>query len=148
VELLTGEFLGRHQRGERSTICEDCERTRTSPTTVRPTIATRACAAARAGLWKPALDWLRAEFAAWTEQAKSGRPHGRPAVVQALRSWPIDTDPVGVRARDARDRLPAAERAAWQALRTDVDVLIRGAPKGGARPSGPSAGELPAPFAH
>ena len=84
----------------------------------------------------------------WTERAQSGRPPARPAVVQALRSRPIDTDPAGVRASDPLARPPAAERAGGQVLWADVGALIRGAPAGGARAPGPPAGELPAdPFA-
>jgi hypothetical protein len=69
-------------------------------------------------------------------------------MLQTLRHWRADIDLAGVRDPAALARLPAAERAAWQALWADVDALIRGAPTGGARPPGPPAGVLPAdPFA-
>jgi serine/threonine protein kinase/Flp pilus assembly protein TadD len=104
--------------------------------------------AARAALRAQALEWLRAERAAWSERAESGPSQGRPAVVQALRDWLVDWNLAGVRGPAALARLPAAERVAWQALWADVDALIRGAPTGGARPPGPPAGEMPDdPFA-
>jgi tetratricopeptide (TPR) repeat protein len=104
--------------------------------------------ATRAALREQALGWLRAELAVWSKRVELGPAEGRSAVVQALRPWQVDTDLAGVRAPAALARLPAAERAAWQALWADVDALIRGAPAGSARAPDPSAGELPAdPFA-
>jgi hypothetical protein len=104
--------------------------------------------AARAALRKQALDWLRAELASLSSRVESGPPQARPVVMQTLLDWQLEPDLAGVRARDALARLPAAERAAWQALWADVDALPRRAPTGGARVPGPSAGELPAdPFA-
>jgi tetratricopeptide (TPR) repeat protein len=96
-------------------------------------------AAARAALRAQALEWLRAERAAWSERAASGPSQGRPAVVQALRDWLVDWNLAGVRAPDALARLPEAERAGWQALWADVDALIRGAPTGGELPADPFA---------
>jgi tetratricopeptide (TPR) repeat protein len=104
--------------------------------------------AARAAMRRHALDWLRAELAAWSKQVKSGPPPGRPAVVQTLTYWQADMDLAGVRAPDALARLPAAERAAWQAFWADVDAMRRHAATGGAPSPGSPAGELPAdPFA-
>jgi hypothetical protein len=68
--------------------------------------------------------------------------------VQTVRDWLIDPALAGARAPAALARLPAAERAGWQALWDDVAALIRPAPTGGARPPVPAAGELQAdPFA-
>jgi serine/threonine protein kinase/Flp pilus assembly protein TadD len=99
---------------------------------------------ARAAMRERALGWLRAELAAWSNVDDSGRP----AVAATLRQWRRDPDLAVVRARDALARLPAPERAAWQAFWVDVDAINRGAPTGGARSPGPPPGELPAdPFA-
>jgi tetratricopeptide (TPR) repeat protein len=104
--------------------------------------------ASRAALREQALGWLQAELAAWSRRVEWGPPGGRPAVVQTLRRWGLVSDLAGVRAPDALARLPAAERAAWQALWADVDALIRRAEEGDARAPDAPAGELPAdPFA-
>jgi serine/threonine-protein kinase len=73
-------------------------------------------------LRQQALDWLRAELAAWTKKAQ-GPPSNRAAVRQALDHWRTDADLAGVREPDALGRLPDAERRAWQQLWGDVDRL-------------------------
>jgi hypothetical protein len=63
--------------------------------------------------------------------------------VETLRHWPANNDLADVRGA-ALARLPAAERAGWQALWADVDALIGRARKDDVW----TAGELPAdPFA-
>jgi hypothetical protein len=131
--------------------------TRSSPRTVRPSTLAGCGAgkddpppddATRAGLRRQALGWLRAELAAWTKQIETGPPQARPAVEQSLRHWQVDSELAVVRDPDALARLPADERAGWQALWDDVDALIHPAPTGGVRAPGPPSGELPAdPFA-
>jgi tetratricopeptide (TPR) repeat protein len=87
-----------------------------------------------ARLRRQALDWLRAELAGWTKQARDDRPQDRVAVQQALRTWQRSADLAGVRDPAALARLPTAEREAWQQLWQEVaDVLARA---GAARPKG------------
>jgi hypothetical protein len=103
---------------------------------------------ARAAMREMALGWLRAELAAWSKVVDSSRPEGRPAVLQAVRYWRRDPDLAVVCSRDALARLPAPERAAWQAFWADFDAMLRGAPTAGVRSPGPPPEELPAdPFA-
>jgi hypothetical protein len=59
--------------------------------------------------------------------------------VPALPHWRRASDRAGIREPAARARLPAAERAAWQAFWADVDALIRGAPTVGEPPADPFA---------
>ena len=93
-------------------------------------------AAAKAELRRKALDWLRAELAAWSKVLDSGDAKARAAVSPALRHWKQDPDLAGVRDGDALAKLPADERRAWEALWKDVDALL----KGEARP-GPAGSE-------
>jgi tetratricopeptide (TPR) repeat protein len=69
-----------------------------------------------------ALDWLRAELAAWTKKAQ-GPPPDRVAVRRTLDHWRVDADLAGVREPEALGRLPDAERQAWQQLWAEVDRL-------------------------
>jgi tetratricopeptide (TPR) repeat protein/tRNA A-37 threonylcarbamoyl transferase component Bud32 len=99
-----------------------------------------ACAAARAGAgqatdaamldakararWrKQALDWLRADLAAWAK-AKD-----RALRQQRLMHWQQDGDLAAVRDAGALGRLPPAERRAWQCLWADVKALLVAKPK-------------------
>ena len=80
--------------------------------------------AARAKLRAQALDWLKAELAAWAKLLESGPPQARPLVAQTLKHWKTDTDLAGVRDADALAKLPEAERKEWQALWAEVDALL------------------------
>jgi serine/threonine-protein kinase len=100
-----------------------------------------ACAAARAGSgqsrddqpldeatkvhWrKQALDWLKADLAAWSKILASGPPQARQFVAQTLQHWKADPDLAGIRDQAALAKLPAAERNACRALWSDVDALL------------------------
>lgn len=76
----------------------------------------------RAALRRRALNWLRAERAAWAEQLESS-PQARPDISQALRHWLADPDLASVRAESALGRLPEVERSAWRGLWDDVNQL-------------------------
>ncbi len=80
--------------------------------------------AARAKLRGQALDWLKAERAAWAKVLDSGGPQARPLVQQTLQHWQADSDLAGVRDADALAKLPESERAAWRALWAEVDALL------------------------
>jgi serine/threonine-protein kinase len=101
-----------------------------------------ACAAARAGagqgkdadrldetrrarLRRQALDWLRADLAAWAGVVDKAPAKARPEVQQALRHWQGDPDLAGLRDPAALARLPAGERQACQKLWADIDALLR-----------------------
>jgi hypothetical protein len=83
-----------------------------------------------ARLRKQALDWLRAELAAWAKQVKGGKAEERTRVQQVLRHWQKDTDFDGVRGAAALAKLPEAERAEWQKLWADVAALLKKAEAG------------------
>jgi tetratricopeptide (TPR) repeat protein len=78
----------------------------------------------RARLRQQALDWLRADLALWSKQADNPMPQARALVQQTLRHWQQDTDFAGVRSPDALQKLPQAEREAWQTLWQDVDKAL------------------------
>src|SRR5262249_61424380 len=60
----------------------------------------------RARLRRLALDWLRADLAAYTRNAEIGNPNIRQTIGQRLTHWQGDADLAGVRAKAALDKLP------------------------------------------
>jgi serine/threonine-protein kinase len=80
--------------------------------------------AARARLRAQALEWMKAELAAWSKALGSAPPQGREVVRQALRQWQDDDALAGLRDPDALAALPEAERAACQRFWDDVDALL------------------------
>jgi serine/threonine-protein kinase len=99
--------------------------------------------AAQAGLRRQALDWLKAELAAWSKVADAGAPEGRAAAAAALAHWRRDSDLAGIRDDDALARLPEAERTAWRALWAEADALL--APVGDAGAKGKAPTQPPKP---
>jgi Flp pilus assembly protein TadD len=79
---------------------------------------------ARAALRQQALDWLKAEQAAWARYLDASSPGARTTVVERLRHWQQDSDLAGVREGEAQAGLPEPERAAWTALWAEVDALV------------------------
>jgi tetratricopeptide (TPR) repeat protein len=77
----------------------------------------------RARLRQKALEWLRADLAAWHKVMEGERSKAAPAVRQQMEHWLEDTDFAGVRGSDALTRLPEAERQKWQKLWAEVDQL-------------------------
>jgi serine/threonine-protein kinase len=71
-----------------------------------------------------ALDWLRADLAAWAKVVQNGTPKARTGAQQVLRQWQHDPDLNGL--RDARPpaELPRAEQQAWSRLWADVRALL------------------------
>jgi tetratricopeptide (TPR) repeat protein len=79
-----------------------------------------------AGLRRQALDWLRADMAAWDRLLDKEPIKARPLIVQQLQHWLADTDFARVRGTNALAKLPEAERLAWQKLWDVVaDTLAR-----------------------
>src|SRR6266511_129723 len=74
----------------------------------------------RGRLRQQALDWLRADLAAYTRFAEKGNPKTRQAVQQRLAHWHQDADLTPLRDEKALAALPEKERAAWQKLWAEV----------------------------
>jgi hypothetical protein len=79
----------------------------------------------RARLRKQALDWLRADLAAWDKRLKSGGPADRAEVQQRLKHWQEDKDFAGIRDKEALAKLPEEERKAFAQLWADVAALLK-----------------------
>ena len=69
----------------------------------------------RARLRALALQWLRAELAAWGKKLDSD-PAANASSEDALKRWRTDPDLAGRREPDFLNRLPAAERRACREL--------------------------------
>jgi serine/threonine-protein kinase len=70
-----------------------------------------------------ALDWLRADRAAWAKSLDAD-PKTRPRVGEVLHHWETDPDLAGVRDPEALAKLPEAERKGWELLWADVRALL------------------------
>jgi serine/threonine protein kinase/Flp pilus assembly protein TadD len=90
----------------------------------------------RARLRRQALDWLRADLAAWGRLLDKGPDQARAAarLIKVLQSWPADADFAGVRGPEALAKLPESERRPWQQFWDDVAALLA---RARARPQGP-----------
>jgi tetratricopeptide (TPR) repeat protein len=80
--------------------------------------------AARARWRKQAIDWLKADLAAWTKILESGPPQAKQAIMQTLRHWKVDTDLAGLRDPASLTKLAKDEQEACHALWEAVDALI------------------------
>src|SRR5262249_46226465 len=74
-------------------------------------------------LRRQALDWLKAELAAWGKLLESGPPLARPDGVPKPSDWLKDTDLAGIRDAAALAKLPADEQKAFAQLWADVGAL-------------------------
>jgi serine/threonine-protein kinase len=77
----------------------------------------------RTRLHRQALDWLRADLAAWAKQVETGKAQARAAAFRKLTLWREDPNLAGVRDPEELKRLPQEEREAWQKLWADVAAL-------------------------
>jgi serine/threonine protein kinase/Flp pilus assembly protein TadD len=94
----------------------------------------------RARLRQQALEWLRAELAAWHRRFDREPPEARPGIVQHMKDWqPWQRDPdfAGVRDPHALEQLPLAERSDWQKLWQEVEEFQRVAEPAKPASSGP-----------
>jgi tetratricopeptide (TPR) repeat protein len=80
--------------------------------------------AERTRLRGQALDWLRADLAAWGQLLGKEPDRTRAAVQQALRQWQQDPNLAGVRG-NALAKLPEAERQSWRQLWGDVEQTLK-----------------------
>src|SRR5262249_29135105 len=79
----------------------------------------------RARLRQQALDWLRADLAAYTRLAEKGNGSIRQAILRRLAHWQQDTDLTAVRDEKAFAALPEAERNQWRKLWADVAAQLK-----------------------
>ena len=77
----------------------------------------------QARLRQQALDWLRADLAAWGKLLEKNPEMAKAAVARTLAHWLEDTDFNGVRGAEALAKLPEGERDDWQQLWKDVVTL-------------------------
>ncbi len=83
---------------------------------------------AKARWRKQAIDWLKADLAAWSKILENGLQQSRQAVTQTLQHWKTDPDLAGVRDPAALAKLPHDEQKAIAALWTAADTLLKKAP--------------------
>jgi serine/threonine-protein kinase len=79
----------------------------------------------RAGWRRQALDWLRADLAAWGRALDRGEAQTGAEVRRVLQHWQADTDLAGLREPDALAQLPPEEREAWFTFWQEVADLLR-----------------------
>jgi tetratricopeptide (TPR) repeat protein len=77
-------------------------------------------------LRQQALEWLRADLAAWRQLFEKEPDKVRPDVVQTMLHWLEDKDFAVVRG-EAVNKLPEAERRDWQQLWEDAEALRKSA---------------------
>jgi len=74
---------------------------------------------------RQAIDWLKADLAAWSKVLEKGPPAARQSVSQTLEHWKADSDLAGLREAAALAKLPEAEQKACRALWDEVDALLK-----------------------
>jgi serine/threonine-protein kinase len=89
--------------------------------------------AAKARWRKQAIDWLKADLAAWSKSLQGGPPEARQSVSQTLKHWKADPELTGIRDQAALAKLPADEQNACRALWAEVDAMLAKA-RGGTAP--------------
>jgi serine/threonine protein kinase/Tfp pilus assembly protein PilF len=84
----------------------------------------------RTRLRKQALDWVRADLAAWQKWFEKEPEKVRPILTKTMQHWLGDTDLNGVRGPEAIAKLPESECADWTKLWEDVAALGKQAAEG------------------
>ena len=79
----------------------------------------------RVRLRRQALEWLRADLAAWRQLLEKEPDKARPVVRRQMRHWQQDKDFAGVRGPEALAKLPEGERQDWQKLWEEVEALAK-----------------------
>ncbi len=79
---------------------------------------------------KQAIDWLKADLAAWSTVLEKGPPAARQSISETLKHWKADSDLAGLREAAGLDKLPDAEQKACLALWADVEALLKNAQDG------------------
>jgi hypothetical protein len=80
---------------------------------------------AKAHWRKQAVDWLKADLAAWSKVLEGGSPQARQAVPEMLHHWKADPDLAGIRDDAGMAKLPADEQKICRALWSQVDALLK-----------------------
>src|SRR5262249_5482356 len=75
-------------------------------------------------LRRQALDWLRADLAAWSKAVENDPPRELVGVIKTLRGWEADAVLALVRDEPGLANLPEAEQADFRTLWSGVDRLI------------------------
>jgi tetratricopeptide (TPR) repeat protein len=79
----------------------------------------------RTRLRRQALDWLRADLAAWGRLLEKEPDKTAPVLAATMQHWQQDTDLAGVRGQEALAKLPEAERQEWPRLWNDVAEMLK-----------------------
>jgi serine/threonine-protein kinase len=79
----------------------------------------------RSRLRREALQWLRADLAAWKLFRTGGTPDAAAVVAKKLAQWKQDADLASVRDKEALGKLDAVERTMWEKLWREVEGLLR-----------------------
>jgi serine/threonine protein kinase/tetratricopeptide (TPR) repeat protein len=79
----------------------------------------------RTRLRRQALDWLRADLAAWGRVLEKEPEKIAPMLTKTMQHWEQDTDFAGVRGSEALAKLPEAERQEWQKLWDNVADMLK-----------------------
>jgi eukaryotic-like serine/threonine-protein kinase len=87
-------------------------------------------AAAKARWRKQAIDWLKADLAAWTKILDGGPSQAKSSVAPTLQHWKGDPDLAGIRDPAGVAKLPDDEQKACRAIWVDVDALLTKAQAG------------------
>jgi eukaryotic-like serine/threonine-protein kinase len=74
---------------------------------------------------KQAVDWLKADLARRTEQARAGARQAKAEVLQRLLHWKGDSDLAGIREAASIKSLPEDEQKACRALWAELDLLLK-----------------------
>ncbi len=74
---------------------------------------------------KQAIDWLKADLAAWSKMLEKGTPAARQSISKTLQHWQTDPDLAGVRDAAALAKLSEDEQKACRALWAEVDALLK-----------------------
>lgn len=77
----------------------------------------------REALRRQALNWLKAEYSAWAERHRLGRPGQRTVAATAVRVWLHSEDLACVRDEQMLSKLPFEERRDWQTLWEKITSL-------------------------
>jgi eukaryotic-like serine/threonine-protein kinase len=73
---------------------------------------------------KQAVEWLKADLAAWTKFVATGNAQAKPIVTKTLEHWKADTDLTALRDAASLTKLPADEQKACRGLWAEVDALL------------------------
>ncbi len=79
---------------------------------------------ARSRMRRQALDWLKADLAAWARSLEGGTPKDRGLLLQRVTHWKNDSDLAGIRDKQELAKLSEEERTAFKQLWNEVDQLL------------------------